>query len=259
MKSTLALLLRVLVLATTTTTCRGDEGEHDKPEVTKITAQLEKPVSDFTATYFDGPIEGSSAPKDQQSERSIVLIGGCSDPLGNVYNEIFEFFTCSQFTSEVNVFYPDTETFGKLPDLPEPRSRHTAIAEGRKIYVIGGRSETDALIKNVIVFDPETQEWTDFITLDDDHAVSDHGTVLYRGKIYVFGGWDEFYQGPRATTFSIDPMDNGKIEDLTPMFTPRGDVAAVHFNHGGVNEAYIIGGFGINLQTFEFCRTLRFR
>jgi N-acetylneuraminic acid mutarotase len=94
------------------------------------------------------------------------------------------------------------------------------------------------------VFDPETQEWTDFITLDDDHAVSDHGTVLYRGKIYVFGGWDEFYQGPRATTFSIDPMDNGKIEDLTPMFTPRGDVAAVHFNHGGANEAYIIGGFG---------------
>jgi hypothetical protein len=151
MKSTVALLLRVLVLATTTTTCRGDEGEHDKPEVTKITAQLEKPVSDFTATYFDGPIEGFSAPKDEQSERSIVLIGGCSDPLGNVYNEIFEFFTCSQFTSEVNVFYPDTETFGKLPDLPEPRSRHTAIAEGRKIYVIGGRSETDALIKNVIV------------------------------------------------------------------------------------------------------------
>ena len=153
MKSTAALLQRVLLLAATTTTCHGHEASHDKPEVTKITAQLEKPVSDFTATYFDGPIEGSSVPKDQQSERSIVLIGGCSDPLGNVYNPLADYpgFYCAQFTKEVNVFYPETQTFAKLPDLPEPRTRHTAIAEGKKIYVIGGRSETDELIKNVIV------------------------------------------------------------------------------------------------------------
>ena len=99
------------------------------------------------------------------------------------------------------------------------------------------------------VFDPKTQEWNDFITLDDKYAVSDHASVLHGRKIIFFGGWDAFYT-PVATTFSIDPSDNGKIEDLEPMIKSRGDIAAVHYDHGGVNEAFVIGGF------HEYCQPL---
>jgi len=183
-----------------------------------------------------------------------VLVGGCNDPLGNVFVELDDYpgFYCTLLTKEVSVFYPETETFGTLAEMPEERTRHTAVAVDEKLYVIGGRGDDfDNLVKDVVVFDPETQKWTTYITLDDDHATSDHGSVVRDGKIYVFGGWKGDYSGPKETTFSIDTRNNGKIEDLTPMITKRGDIAAVHYKHGSIDAAFVIGGFGD-----EFCAPL---
>ncbi len=93
------------------------------------------------------------------------------------------------------------------------------------------------------------QQWNTFITLDDDHATSDHGTVARGGKIYVFGGWKANYESPKNETFSIDTRSNGKIEDLKPMMSQRGDIAAVHYKHGHIDAAFVIGGFGE-----EYCK-----
>ena len=75
------------------------------------------------------------------------------------------------------------------------------------------------------------------------YALSDHGSVVRDGKIYVFGGYNEDYSVVKSKTFSIDTRDGGKIEDLTSMLTARGDVAAVRYDHGKIDAAYLIGGF----------------
>lgn len=91
------------------------------------------------------------------------------------------------------------------------------------------------------MFDPETQSWSTFITLDADYVASDHGSVVRGDKIYIFGGYDSGYVA-KTKVFSIDAK-TGTIDNLTPMLTKRGDVAAVYYNHGNIDAAYIIGGF----------------
>ena len=103
------------------------------------------------------------------------------------------------------------------------------------------------------MFDPETQKWSTFITLADDYAASDHGSVVRKGKIYVFGGYDEFFSVVKTKAFSIDVRNDGNIENHTPMLTKRGDVAAVYYNHGKIDAAYIIGGFN---DDNNFCAPL---
>ena len=104
--------------------------------------------SDFSATYFDGAIEGSSA--ENKSSRSIILLGGCSAENGNVYIEN-EGFYCNIFSSTATIFFPETHEFGSMPDMPEARTRHTAAAVDGKLYVIGGRDGEDKVLANIIV------------------------------------------------------------------------------------------------------------
>lgn len=196
-------------------------------------------LSDFTATYFDGSITGSEE-KDEQ--RSIVLLGGCSAETGNKYLLDLGGFYCTDFSNRAHVFLPGTQEFTHIAEMPEARTRHTAAAVNGKLYVIGGRSDVDSLLTDVIVYDPATKKWETYITLDANHETSDHGSVVRDGKIFVFGGWTSFYEA-KTTVFSIDTMDNGKIKDLEPMPTARGDLAAVHYDQSGIDSAYVIGGF----------------
>jgi len=91
------------------------------------------------------------------------------------------------------------------------------------------------------VFDPETQSWSTFITLGDEYVASDHGSVVRGDKIYIFGGYGPNYT-VKTKVFSIDAK-TGTIDNLTPMLTKRGDVAALYYNHGNIDAAYVIGGF----------------
>eukprot|EP00558_Chaetoceros_sp_UNC1202_P009664 CAMPEP_0197247582 /NCGR_PEP_ID=MMETSP1429-20130617/29418_1 /TAXON_ID=49237 /ORGANISM="Chaetoceros sp., Strain UNC1202" /LENGTH=388 /DNA_ID=CAMNT_0042708521 /DNA_START=135 /DNA_END=1301 /DNA_ORIENTATION=+ len=198
-------------------------------------------ISDFTATYFDGKITTSD---DKDHSRSIVLLGGCSDENGNkwVGEGDYPGFYCMDFTNEATVFFPATQEFSSIQGMPEERTQHSTVAVDGKLYVIGGRDKNQALISNVIVFDPENQQWSEYITLDGNHEVSDHGSVARDGLIYVFGGYTSGYEA-KTSTFSINTKDGGKIKDLEPLPTGRGDIAAVHYDHGSIDGAYVIGGF----------------
>lgn len=69
----------------------------------------------------------------------------------------------------------------------------------------------------------------------------------------MFGGWPADYSAARSNTYSIDTRNEGKIEELTPMFTERGDVAAVRFNQKSKDIAFVIGGF---TDANNFCAPL---
>ena len=111
-------------------------------------------ISDFTATYFEGSIEGSSD-TDQAHSRSIVLLGGCSAENGNSYFDdgtyYYPGFYCTDYTDKATVFYPETQLFGFIASMPEARTRHTAAAVDGKLYAIGGRDAAGTNIGNVIV------------------------------------------------------------------------------------------------------------
>lgn len=232
-------VLFTLLLSPIGAYAHGDHG--DTIQLTAHPKKLPQSLSDFTATYFDGAITTSD---DKSHRRAIVLLGGCSSEKGNEYvaEGPFPGYYCMEFSDEALVFFPGTQEFSSIPSMPGARTRHTAVAMDGKLYVIGGRDSADALISNVIVFDPETQKWSTYITLDSQHETSDHGSVARDGKIYVFGGWTADYEA-KTTVFSIDTNDEGKITDLEPMPTERGDISAVHYNHGKVNHAFVLGGF----------------
>ena len=120
-------------------------------KLSKIPEVMPIKASDFTATYFDGSIEGSTA--DNKSSHSIILLGGCSAEIGNVYVADGDFpgFYCSIFSDQASIFYPEDGTFGKLPSMPQARTRHTAAVVDGKVYVVGGRDKNDAIVKDVIV------------------------------------------------------------------------------------------------------------
>lgn len=223
------------------------EVDHDEVQFVEYSKKLDYSVSDFTATYFDGFITKT---EKKDLKRSIVLIGGCTAENGNSWVDgEFSGYYCSEFTDKVTAFFPGTGEFQELESLPEARTRHTAVSLDGKIYVIGGRNADDALIPEVLVFDPEQQKWSVYLTLEESYQTSDHASVARDGKIYVFGGWDAFYSA-KDKVYSIDTKDNKKITDLEPMTHTRGDIAVVHYKHKGIDAAYIMGGFS---NENEYC------
>jgi len=145
--------LSVLVSLTLSTLASADGTVGVK--LSKISEVMPVGTSDFTATYFDGSIEGSTA--ENKSKSSIVLLGGCSGEDGNKYISTGDYpgFACQEFSDKATVFYPDAKTFAPLPSMPQQRTRHTAVVANGKIYVVGGRDESDANINDVIVSRPE--------------------------------------------------------------------------------------------------------
>lgn len=145
--------LSVLVSLTLSTLASADGTVGVK--LSKISEVMPVKTSDFTATYFDGSIEGST--DEKKSKSSIVLLGGCISEDGNKYISEAEYpgFACQEFSDQATVFYPDAKTFAQLPSMPQQRTRHTAVVADGKIYVVGGRDGADANVNDVIVSSPE--------------------------------------------------------------------------------------------------------
>ncbi len=146
----------VFLTAVWGSTCVAHDGHVDDSKIHfhEIETKLKVAVSDFSATYFEGSVEGPLA--ETRSERSIVLLGGCSDPYGNIYISDADYpgFYCNQLTKSAYAFHPDDQTISRLPDMPEERTRHTAAFVDGRLYVIGGRGNQDELVKDVIVSSP---------------------------------------------------------------------------------------------------------
>lgn len=99
--------------------------------------KLPKPISDHTATLFEG---------------IVYLAGGCDAANGNVYNPDIGGFTCDSSSDQLYSFDYQTSTVKQLATMPRARYRHAAVAVNGKLWLVGGRrADDDTIIDQVDV------------------------------------------------------------------------------------------------------------
>ncbi len=92
--------------------------------------------------------------------------------------------------ANVIAYYPASDTFETLHEIPESRRRGGAgaVVYNDKIYIVGGikNGHVDGYVPWLDEYDPATGEWT---ALPDASFARDHvQAVIQKDKLYVFGG-----------------------------------------------------------------------
>lgn len=100
--------------------------------------------------YASMPIEISDTVAETIGDK-IYITGGCSGDQDGL--------ACPSLNSRVVIFDPIQETFKLGASAPRPRYRHSTGVVGNKLYVVGGRDLTDAVISEVDVYDTLTDTW----------------------------------------------------------------------------------------------------
>jgi N-acetylneuraminic acid mutarotase len=74
-------------------------------------------------------------------------------------------------------------------DVPPPRSAHSAVVCGRRMFVFGGRQPDGACSGDMYEYAFDTHVWR---RLGDNNCLerARHSAVLHNGVIAVFGGWN---------------------------------------------------------------------
>lgn len=192
-------------------------------------------VSDMTATLLD-----SNGPR-------VYVVGGCiSDqqcepaPWNDPINPDDLFCTCRETTSKCNYFTPDDQMWHTdCADGTTPRYRHKAAAVQNTLYVAGGRTVEDSIIKTVDKYDVEKNLWETVATWDT--ATSDGAAFSYNSKLYLVGGWNADYSLAETALVSLN-VDT-LVWDMSHAAMPFGvgDIVATPF--GGINTFYVLGGW----------------
>jgi N-acetylneuraminic acid mutarotase len=130
-------------------------------------------------------------------------------------------------------------TEGRL--LPTSRTEVAGAAVDGKIYIIGGFDRTGKVVPTVEVYDPGTDKWNTAAPLP--HPLHHAAAASYNGTLYVVGGYLED-NTPSDKLLAYDPKtDEWRQDDLAPMLTARGALAASFVNGtlyavGGVNASF---------------------
>ncbi|WP_406694151.1 kelch repeat-containing protein [Singulisphaera sp. Ch08] len=138
-------------------------------------------------TWEDLPLE-----KDLQGvalvadDKALYRIGGMAAK--NKVGEDEELYSVADFSR----FDPETKTWTKLADMPEPRSTHDAVVIGRTVYVAGGwtmdgDSDTSPYPKSTLAFDLDHPDagWKVIPQPFQRRALS---VGEQGGKLFVLGG-----------------------------------------------------------------------
>ncbi|KAG1853859.1 hypothetical protein C8R48DRAFT_749611 [Suillus tomentosus] len=169
------------------------EGKYPPKTQQRVRATPRLPHSDdppapATALYWSrAPIHGT-LPMRAFRAHTVTLVdhvawlfGGCDDK--GCWKDVYCFDTDTMHWS-----HPDT-----LGDVPPPCRAHTATLVDRKIVIFGG-GQGPVYYDSTYIFDTTTRSW--FCPLFP-HSQSPplhpaprraHTSVLYNGKIYIFGG-----------------------------------------------------------------------
>lgn len=254
MSNVLLAVLALLVLAPDLylPAVQAHEGDDHEVAFNKIAMELPVALSDMTATYIPNF-------KGEEGMEAIILVGGCAD--GNYDDTTLDAVTgknvtnyyCMTISAETYVFYPSTLKVVKLQNMPSARYRHSAAFVNDKLYIIGGRTLVDEVVKDIIEYDPVKDTWSNFMPLEAKYAPSDQASFGRDGSIYILGGYYENYD-TRDNFFSIN-IETKQILDLKPMNTKRGDAQAAYYHQKDIEAVYIMGGF-TKETTKEFCEPL---
>ncbi|MBN1147486.1 MAG: hypothetical protein JXA78_09530 [Anaerolineales bacterium] len=165
-------------------------------------------------------------------DRYVYIIGGKSE--GGV-------------TGQVDRYDPVSDTWTKMASKPTAVQEINAVVIGGKIYVPGGRLESDEVTSALEIYDPLQDTWANGAPLPK--AVSAYSLAAFEGKMFLFGGWD----GSRylATVYGYDPENDTWNAEFS-MPTPRGYSGAAVLGR----EIFVIGGLDGKgaLQTNEMYR-----
>jgi len=149
-------------------------------------------------------------------------------------------------SSTVEVYAPQTNTWRRLTDMPTPRhGAKSAVVDGI-IYVFGGYSSKDRLIKNwklplhIEAYDPQNDTWIQ----KKDMPVSriNFSLSVFAGKVYLIGGTTGFGEEHEQR------MDRIDIYDPDTNRWTKGQKMPTRRDPGGVAGIstcfYVIGGRG---------------
>ncbi|KAL3697751.1 hypothetical protein R1sor_011827 [Riccia sorocarpa] len=142
------------------------------------------------------------------------------------------------------VYDTTLHNYTTLSPIPEPRYRFGAAVLDNKIYVIGGRkdsNETDPPASNaslsVATYIYDTTQGTWSKGADILEPQSDPCAAALNGKVYLVGGYDANY-GLLAKVQVYDPASDS-WSYAPDMPTPRGDLMCAAFE----GEIYVLGGY----------------
>lgn len=174
----------------------------------------------------------------------VIVAGGC---IGNQTCE-GDYCDCSVFTNTAELYNITSNSWTLLPVMPRNRTRHVAAVVSNKLYVFGGRNQTDDLIPQVDVYDPAQNSWSTHSALWNA-ATSDLAAFVFGNTIYATGGYDASYASVRSV-YSFSPLAANPTWTLSAktMNLSRGDMCASVVG----TKAYLIGGF----QGDDFCTPL---
>jgi hypothetical protein len=135
-----------------------------------------------------------------------------------------------------------TDTWSRLPDLPQPRAAMAAGVIGDRLYVAGG-ARNGVPLDETYAYDFRSGRWT---RLANMHSRREHvGEAVLDGKLYVLGG-----RAPGSLAVNaaerFDPATDG-WERLAPMPVPSGGLAAIE--EGGKVIAVAGGNDGAGTVT----------
>jgi N-acetylneuraminic acid mutarotase len=121
----------------------------------------------------------------------------------------------------VAAFDPSSQTWCKLPELPEPRSSHDSVVLEGKLYVVGGWELSGARrgrwAEHGLILDLERPEsgWKEFRQPFQRRAIA---AAAFDGRIYVIGGMDQ----EDDTSLEVDVYEPRTGEWTTGPRLPKG-------------------------------------
>jgi hypothetical protein len=164
----------------------------------KAIAPLPFARSDHTATTIKG---------------IIYIAGGCNGAQNCDMSS--GYCMCSSITKNIVAYDPITNSYtprGALPPMPRARYRHLACAVDDVIYFFGGRDLLDNQIRNVDAFNATSRKWlTNTFATYPLGLGSDNSCSTVGNKIFIFGGYTDYYDQSLNSTYSFEPYGSGSL------------------------------------------------
>ncbi|XP_036401418.1 kelch-like protein 9 [Megalops cyprinoides] len=131
------------------------------------------------------------------------------------------------FQKELLVYDPETDGWSRLPDMATPRGLHCMCTVGDRLYVMGGNhfcgaNEYDDVL-SCEFYSPATEQWTAVAPMG--RGQSDVGVAVFRGQVYVVGGYSWSSRCMLDLVQRYDP-ELDRWEEVFKLLEPTGGIRA---------------------------------
>ncbi|XP_062861596.1 kelch-like protein 9 isoform X2 [Trichomycterus rosablanca] len=150
--------------------------------------------------------------------------------------------TRDAFQKELSCYDPDTDSWSRRADMMELRGLHCMCTVEDRLYVMGGNHFRGANDYDDVLsceyYSPATDQWT--VVSPMPKGQSDVGVAVFKGKIYVVGGYSWNSRCMVDIVQCYDP-EKDEWEMVFKVLEPLGGIRAcsltVHRPSGSVDEA----------------------